>query len=143
MEREKILKAIKVIAKRLQNTDTRWVFRASTSLFIHGIELIPNDIDLVAHPDDYDQVVNALNEFIVAPKQPHGDTFKTGFNINDVECELFGTNNFQQVVPVEFEGLPLPVYTLEAEYEYYKSRTDKPEKNAIKIKLIEEKLGIK
>lgn len=131
------------IAKRLQDKELKWLVGGSGSLMIHGVAVVPNDIDIVADPADYENVVNGLGDYVTGPTVTHDDTKTTPFQVDDVECEvIMHSIDPADLDPQLLNGVTVPVYKLENEYQYYKKRAEEgSEKSAKKLPLIEEVLN--
>lgn len=140
-QKEKIIKAIKTIASKLNRQNITWLVGGSGSLLVHGLAVIPNDIDVVVNPENYDDVKTILNDVLVGITKIDGETIKTPFKICDVSGELLAHHIDRNLLTtVNIEDVSISVYQLQVEYGFYKSRTDKVEANKKKIELIEKAL---
>lgn len=128
MYKDNLIKAIKIVAETLNSHSINYIIGGSGSLMVHGLDVLPNDLDIVVDPKDYKKATEIL---------------KTPTMIEGIRCETLSfTIDSQKICEVLFYGVPVKVNQLIEEYKYYKSRTDKVEQNRQKIKLIEKALGI-
>lgn len=142
-QKTKMVNIVLQIANALSGSDVKWVVGGSGSLLVHGVAVVPNDIDIVADPADYDKVVELLGDMVSGPTEPHGDTKTTPFMVDGVECEVIMHDiDPTELDPQALEGVEVPVYGLKYEYQYYKDRAENgSEKSAEKLPLIEEVLN--
>lgn len=123
------------------NSNVKWIVGGSGSLLVHGIDVVPNDIDLVVDNGDYNRACELLGQYLTSKPKPHGKTTKTAYKIGLVEGDLLMYPiDANDIELRDVDGHQVPVNKLELEYSYYKARTDKVEANASKIVLIEEEL---
>ncbi len=137
-QKEKILKAIKIIGLKLQDHSVKWIIGGSGSLLVHGLDVTPNDIDLITNDESYHKVKSLLLDFI----EKDTNTEDLPFTIGDVSGHILVKNIDESLLTkIDIDGVEIFVYSLEAEYGFYKSRTDKIEANKLKISLIEKALS--
>ncbi|MCB9789972.1 hypothetical protein H6762_03235 [Candidatus Nomurabacteria bacterium] len=136
-----VIKTITKIASLLNNR-IKWIVGGSGALLVHGLDVIPNDIDIIIDNADYEKACELLQAFLTSSPESHGNTTKTTYTINTVEGDLlmYPIAN-QEIEYRSLNGQQIPVNKLELEYEFYKARTDKKEANKIKLKLIEKELA--
>lgn len=143
-QKDKILKAIKQIATQLKGQNIKWLIGGSGSLLVHGLDVIPNDIDVIIDPEYYKDAKYLLKDILVGIEEVDGDQMRHRFKIDYIEGELktghIDTNLLSTKI---IDGVEISVHKLKVEYDYYKRRTDKIEANKLKIKLIEKALGLK
>ena len=138
--KSEILLAIKLIGEKLEAEDVVWVIGGSVSLLLRGIDVVPNDIDLVVDPKYRNKVMSALSSCITN-KSKSGE--KIPFKIKSISGKIMLLNiNRDNLTSIQLGGVEIPVFKLEVEYWYYKLRTDKVEANRRKIKLIEKALDL-
>lgn len=128
MHKDNLIKTIKFIAKLLNDYSINYILGGSGSLMVHGLDVLPNDLDIVVDPKDFKKSLHIL---------------ETPTVIEGIKCETLSFPiDLQKTCTILFYGVPVKVNQLKEEYGYYKLRTDKIEQNQQKIKLIEEALGI-
>jgi hypothetical protein len=121
--KETIIKSLEEIANILGDK-VRWVLAASGALFVHGIDILPNDIDIVVNKGEYDITKKLLKDYISSNTV---DLLEFDINESDIEYKSVGS-------------VKIPVNYLDIELEYYKQRKDKKDANEWKITLIKEEL---
>ncbi len=134
-QKSKIIEIIKIVGSKLQDQEVTWLVGGSGSLLIHGLDVTPNDIDIIVNPEDFNEVQTILKDFQIT------DTFQTQFRINDIEVELIPRRIDSSLLENKrMDRIDVFVYKLSVEYSFYRARTDKIEANRIKIDLIEKEL---
>jgi hypothetical protein len=141
--KEQIIEVIKLIGSIFQDNDFTWIIAASCGLLVHGLDITPNDIDVVIHPSQYLTACNLLQDYFITEEVFRNDLKKSKFIIKEIECELMPIKISKENLEIKFiDGVPIYVNSLKAEYEMYKSRVDKLEANKAKINLIEKAMGL-
>lgn len=139
---DKITDTLSFLAKTFEENNIPWLLGASGALMVHGVNIVPYDLDIFVSKDDVYKISKLLKDYIKNPV--HDFTDKTGtfiecqlwINAMEIEiCEL-GDISFNKLLLVDFNEVKIPVNHLENELECYKNR---PVKERI-VKLIEEKL---
>lgn len=134
-KKNKILEIIKIVGSKLQDQKVTWLIGGSGSLLIHGLDVTPNDIDIIVDPEDYNEVQTILKDFQTT------DTSQTQYKINDIDVELVPRKIDRNLLTSKsIDRVGISVYNLGVEYNFYKARTDKIDANRIKIDLIEKEL---
>jgi predicted nucleotidyltransferase len=64
--------AVRFLAIKLNDLQLNWLVGGSGALLIHGLDVVPNDIDLVVDPTDYARAKEALGDYLA------GETDETG-----------------------------------------------------------------
>lgn len=105
---------------------------ASGALMVYGIEIVPWDLDVITTPKNIEIIEKELLEFKVDGEEDGNLQLKIG----DIEVEIIVLPDIGNPKPVFFDGIAVPVNTLENELFYYRQRQGKEGV----IKLIEEKL---
>lgn len=120
--KEEVLEKIKKIANILNQNNINYIVGASCALLVHGLDVIPNDIDIVVDQEDLIKTKPLLKDFVY-------------------EIHTFPIHS-DEVCSIKLEGVHTKVNKLEAEYKYYKQREGESEKVNKRIKLIEERLKL-
>jgi hypothetical protein len=142
-KKEKIVNAIIALGTRLSGHGINWIIGGSGSLLVHGLDVVPNDIDLIVDPKDCSEIKKVLDDVLVDTDGWPSEE-KTPFIINGVGGDIsVRPVNRELVITVKLGNTDILVHKLQVEYEYYKSRTDKIEENKQKISLIEKTLSAK
>lgn len=118
--KEEALEKIQTIADILNQNNINYIVGASCALLVHGLDVLPNDIDIVVDQKDLTKTKLLLKDFAY---EVHT------FPIHEDEICFVNINN-----------VDVRVNKLEAEYKYYKQREGESEKVDNRIKQIEDKL---
>lgn len=97
--KEEALEKIKAIADILNQNNINYIVGASCALLVHGLDVLPNDIDIVVDQKDLTKTKLLLKGFVY---EVHT------FPIHDDE-----------ICFVSIKGVDVRVNKLEAEYKYY------------------------
>ncbi|MBU4501844.1 MAG: hypothetical protein KKA79_04575 [Nanoarchaeota archaeon] len=110
-----------------------------TNLEIQGVGVKANDIDILTDEKGAYEIGKALKEY---ETEPVGYTEKTNFPchrgefmIDDIEIEVIGEQNDENIIIIDMGSFEIPCRTLESEYKSY-IRLGREEK----AKLIKKKL---
>ena len=118
----RVLNKIKSVAEILNKNNINYIIGASCALLVHGLDVLPNDIDIVVDSNELDIAKRILEGYVC---EIHT------FPIDPNEVCLIDINNTK-----------IKVNKLEAEYKYYLKRKGESAKVDSRIKMIEEKLMI-
>lgn len=117
--RKDLIIAIKIVASLLNSKQINYVVGGSCSLLIHGVNVEPNDIDIVIDPADLIKCKIILFQYVVGNK----------FIINNIEGEIVSLPiDRLQTVDVLIDEIFVKVKKLELEYKYYKQKVKKLKK---------------
>jgi len=132
------LAVLQKLYARLHGTNINWVITGSLSFSLQGVPVEPHDIDLQTDEAGAYAIERAFSEFVVRKV-----TFSSAANIRShfgallldgIEVEIMGdiqkrleddpweepVNLVQHKQIVEFEGMQIPVLSLEYEYQAYR-----------------------
>jgi len=129
---EKIHKALLFVANKLNSLNIKWLLGASGALMVHGIDIIPKDIDILTTSENIKIIIKEFKPFIVNLNEND-----LQLKVNGIEIEIIKLNNLGSPKSISFRGASISVNTLKNELFYYKQRPGKEEV----VKLIEEKLS--
>ena len=73
------------------NTNISWLLGGSCGLLVNGVEVVPNDIDLVVGPSDFEKTVEVLGKYMVNDRE---------FKIGDVGGEI-NVFSFDKLKPIK------------------------------------------
>jgi len=118
--KEEILQQITGIADILNKNNINYIIGASCALLVHGLDVVPNDIDVVVGQNDLTKTKMLLTNFVY-------------------EVHTFPIHT-DEVCFIDVDGINVRVNKLEAEYRYYLKRKGESEKVDNRIKQIEDKL---
>ena len=121
--KEILLKKIKSVADILNKNNINYIIGASCALLVHGLDVLPKDLDIVVDLNDLSKTKAILQDFIY---EIH--TFPIYPN---------------EVCEINIDGIKVKVNNLEAEYKYYLKRKGESEKVDNRIKMIKNKLDLR
>ena len=128
---EKVINALGFVADFLNKSQIPWLLGASGALMVHGVDVIPYDLDIFVSKADVIKIEKLLNKYIKNPL--HDFTDQTGayiecqLLINNIEVEILELDELGHPQPVNFHGHTVYVNSLAHELEEYKKKPDKKE----------------
>ncbi|MFA5634250.1 MAG: hypothetical protein WC973_03815 [Candidatus Dojkabacteria bacterium] len=143
LKKEEILKTLELLSGILGN-NVKWIVGASSALFVHGLDILPNDIDIIIDIKDYDKAISLLKESLPTDTSYIKEKQKITFEISQVSVDLLAFDISSN--DIEYKNIgstTIPVNSLQNELLFYKQRTDKKDASQRKISLIEEELSRK
>ncbi len=88
-----ILSGLLIVSQKLQEQNIRWVIGTSCGLALHGIDIKPNDIDIITDDDGAIKITNLLEEYKVeilkGPTEVFNSTLRC-FLIDNCTIEVMG-----------------------------------------------------
>ncbi len=130
-----------MMQKLFSDEKIKWRLVASTALLVHGIKVMPKDVDIAVDKEDFEAASKVIrtyfnhrtNELIF----DHKPSRVTSFELWPIRGEILEADfDYSKAELKDWQGLKVEVNSLEDELRYYKQR---PGKEKI-VKLIEEKL---
>jgi len=139
MIRKEIADVLKFITKKFQDYGIYWVIVGSVSLALQGLDLKPNDIDILTNKKDALKMNKLLEDYVMQPvkwsKNEEFDSYFGKFLINSVKVEIMGDlkikmggewislkNRLRSPKFIKSEGISLPVSPIKEQLEYYERR---------------------
>lgn len=135
---ERIVQVLRVICPLLNDTRVEWAVSGSLALALHGLPVVPKDIDLQTDRVGAEQVARLLAEYLVYPPGMHLGvrlvrSYLAQFKIHDIVVEAMGKLEFQSPdgrwkpapdfrhkrTTVDYLGLSIPVVSLEFLLAFY------------------------
>jgi hypothetical protein len=125
-----ILRALVILAEQLELSKTSWAVTGSTSLALQGVDLVPNDIDILTDEAGAYAIAKLFSEHVLIPvsfkKSPRYESHFGRLEIEGVGVELMGelrvfrggrwlpvmTPRTRKIEKVEVENHWLPVVSL-------------------------------
>jgi hypothetical protein len=125
------------IAKEINKQGIRWAVGASVMLYFHGLIDNPNDLDILVHESDAEQLDELLKKLGVRSNKEYKETFATkyfyNYMVEGIEIDLIGgfiinhaegkyKLTFDSDTIVEFKvinGINIPLSSLEDWYVIY------------------------
>ena len=135
---EKIGLALKFVAKRLSHENIKWILVGSAGLCLQGIDIKPNDLDILTDKNGAYEMGRLFKEFEIQPvKYSESDKFASHigkFNIKNISVEVMGglkikhkskwKNDFvrcsKDMFFIAYEGIKIPVSSLKIQAENYR-----------------------
>ena len=137
--------ALKTILSSFIGKNIKWAFVGSFNLALQGVDVEPQDIDIITDSDGALLMNELLKEFVVTPVKYRSDekydAYQGIFMIAGAEVEILGqlhnknpygdlwteTNSLSAIKMMNYRGLKVPVIALEQEAHAY-TKLGKPEK---------------
>jgi predicted nucleotidyltransferase len=152
---EQRIEALRVICQTLSGQDIRWALIGSTGLALQGVNIQPEDIDILTDKKGAFSINELLQEYQVSPvafsRSELFESYFGVFKINDVKIEIMGdlrehiddqwisvSERLDSAKIIEIEGIRISVSPLEEQLIAYE--TLGREKDRIRIKKIRETL---
>ncbi|MCL2603420.1 MAG: hypothetical protein FWD90_02965 [Defluviitaleaceae bacterium] len=134
---EKQDEVIKIIYNRLDQHDIIWAFTGSTSQAIHGMEIIPVDIDIQTDKAGAYEIGSLLEQYEIEPvafsstdwiRSYFGTFFIEGITVEVMgDIQIIKDGKWEEVIDLNtlieykiYKGLPLPVMNLAYESAAYR-----------------------
>jgi hypothetical protein len=134
-----IISALKTIAQKLEGQNIKWVVGASCGLALQGMDVQPDDIDIITDEDGIFKISQCLVDYEVeAPKNAPSEIFDSllsRYLINDCVVEVMGNFKIKSIIDkkwhsmnkliehpdiIEIEDFKIPVIPLLRSIEIYK-----------------------
>ncbi len=129
---EKIYKTLNLVAKKLNSLNIKWLLGASGALMVHGVKIVPYDLDILTALENIETVKNEFKDYLVSED---GDDLL--LKIGDIEVEIIKLKDLGNPTLKLFQNNLIPVNSLENELYYYEQRPGKENT----VRLIKEKLN--
>ena len=138
----KVKKALTFVSKKLNESKIPWLLGASGALMVHGVNIVPYDLDIFVTKADVYRIAEVFNKYLKNPVHDYRDETGTyvecQLDIEGIEVEICELNGKE--IPsgqsVNFDSEIVYVNSLEHELSFYKKRQGKEDL----VKLIQEKL---
>jgi hypothetical protein len=128
---EKIYKTLDFVAKKLNSLNIKWLLGASGALMVHGVKIVPHDLDILTIRENIETIKNEFKDNIVSED---GDDLI--LKVGNIEVEIIKLKDLGNPTPILFQDNLIPVNTLENELFYYEQRPGKENT----VRLIKERL---
>lgn len=128
---EKIYKTLDIVAKKLNSLNLNWLLGGSGALMIHGVNIIPHDLDILTIKENIEIIKNEFKDYFVSK-----DDNNLTLNIGGIEVEIIKLKDLGNPTQKLFQNNLIPVNTLKNELHYYEKRPGKENT----VQLIKEKL---
>ncbi len=141
----RILRVLAILAEKLESSKTSWAITGSTSLALQGIDLVPNDVDILTDEAGAYTIANLFSEQVVSPvsfkRSPRYESHFGRLEVEGVTIEIMGnlrvfrggqwspimTPQTRKVEIIEVENQKVPVISLASQKDsgYLKERLGK------------------
>jgi len=152
MKKQKIIAVLRVLNKKFKDKPIKWMLAGTTGLALQGVEISPNDIDILTDKEGAFQINELLKEYEVKPikfrRSKIFESYFGKFKINGVEIDVMGNlrvklDNGWVLVKldsnvVEMKEMEFYVYPLHKALKAYKILERK--KDSIRVQKIKEAL---
>jgi predicted nucleotidyltransferase len=155
-KKESIIKALRLIHERIGHHEIIWIIIGSSSLWLQEVDIVPEDIDILATKEGAFKIGKLLQDFEKRPidysRSGRYESYIGQYEINGVLVEIMGdlrilidntwvpySDRLSRRVFVEIEGLRFPVSSLEDHLASYQKM--KREGDEEKVRKIKEALG--
>jgi hypothetical protein len=138
---KRIAKTLTFVAEEINKKEIDWLLGASGALFVWGIKIIPQDLDIFVSADNVVNLGEVFKKYITRPlhyfHEGNKKYLEFQMKINRVEVEICELN-FKKgdFVLVDFGGKKIPVNPLEKELEFYQKRPGRKDR----VELIKKRL---
>jgi hypothetical protein len=132
---DNFIKSIKLITSELQNKNIKWALVGTTNLALQGLDVKPNDLDIVTFANHIQVFERIFKDYIIKPltkkiSSTKGcpDYYILMLSINGVEIEVMGefeTNVYfskvgrGEIEEIDLEGMRIPCLNLSSEANAY------------------------
>ena len=139
---------IKSISEKVKDKDIKWALIGSANMFLQGIDIVPNDLDIITNPIDLKVFDKQFKEYIVKSisKKP---PFKKGYlafyelklKIKGVDVHVLGEEDKDvyfskikrgDIVFVKLDDMNVPCLSLESEAKAYSETNRENKANLIR-----------
>ncbi|MFA6519111.1 MAG: hypothetical protein WCV93_05730 [Candidatus Shapirobacteria bacterium] len=127
---EKIQKVLVMVAEKTNTLGIDWYLGSSGALMVHGIDVVPKDLDILTNWKNIEKITGEFKSFVV-DNNPDGIKLE----IEGIEVEVLGLSDLREPKLVLFKNRLIPVSSLDDLLLFYKSRPGKTEI----VRMIEEK----
>ena len=134
-----------ILTEKLQGFE--WAVYGSFNLYLQGIDIVFNDIDIATTKEDIFKIDSMLKQYriedLIEKEGAFSRCYRALYDISGQLVEVIADiepafDKFEGLVFTQFNGLKIPCYNLAVEYKGYKMM-NRP-KDAKKIEMIREKL---
>lgn len=135
---ERIVQVLRVICPILNDARVEWAVSGSLALALHGLPVVPKDVDIQTDRVGAEQMTQLLTEYLVYPPGMHLGvrlvrSYLAQYKIHDMVVEVMGNLEFQTLngrwLPapdfhqkrqvIDYLGLSIPIVSLEYLLEFY------------------------
>ncbi len=144
----KILKALQIIDKYLESEDISWTLMGSVSLALQGVDVSPNDIDILTDKNGAFKIGALLHEYEASPvgfrQTQQFESFFGVYDIKGTTVEVIGdlrvkfdntwvslSDRLKSPIIVHIESMSIPVSSLKDQQQFYENLGREKDKECI------------
>ena len=149
-----ISRALRIVVKHLKSEDIRWTVMGSVSLALQGVDISPNDVDILTDKNGAFKIGALLKDYEVKPVTfGRTDIFESFYGLYDIEgtkVEVMGdlrlrldgtwvplSDRLKSPILIQIESLNIPVSSLRDQLlSYKKLGREKDKERILKIRLV-------
>jgi len=146
MINENFKQTIKIVQELLNKNNIKWAIIGSTNIQLQGMDVNPNDLDIVIKLKDLAKMPSIFSDYNVSSineLKPFANesTWEVKIVINNIEVQILGETDTgqynrkfteNQLINIRLDGLEIPCFTLEAEAKVYSKTNRQHKANLIK-----------
>lgn len=143
-----ILKALRIVDKHLKSEDIRWTLMGSVSLALQGVDVNPNDIDILTEESGAFKIGALFKEYEVKPVRfGRTDLFESFYGLYDFEgtkVEVMGdlrvrldgiwvslSDRLKSPILIQIDSMNIPVSFLHDQLVFYEKLGREKDKECI------------
>jgi len=81
----RIMEALRTVSSHLKSVNVSWIIVGSVSLALQGVDIEPNDVDILTDKRGAFQIGTLLKEYEVKPVSLRTDRFKSFYGLYDIQ----------------------------------------------------------
>lgn len=146
-KKDKLIASLDLISKLMLSNKINWSLIGSANMFFQGIDVNPNDLDVVVHLNDLKSARNIFKDYNPSEIKELKPLVKTPawefkFNLFEITIQFLGENDGGDYVKnllspdkiknLQIENLKIPCFKLETEMQVYSDTKRFNKSNLIK-----------
>lgn len=122
-----IHKVLVFVSDEIKRQNINWLLGGSGALYIWGVKVIPNDLDILVPPAELPKLETIWGEYLTTKEDS-----KFKMMIQGTQVEIHGIDTAgEEKVFLDFKGRKIPVNPLQRELGFYENRPNKQDKVAL------------
>jgi len=137
-------KAIKIVHQLLKDNNIKWALIGSTNLALQGMNINPNDLDIIVKMDDLKLITKIFSEYNSSEAREiksmtSEPIWEIKAKIDNIEVHIISEKEtgeylrkflLNNMIEIKLDNINIPCFTLEAEAKAY-SETNRENKSQI------------
>jgi hypothetical protein len=146
MFEKKFLKALEIIHKRFKKNNIKWALVGSANMRLQGMDVFPNDLDVVVSLQDLEKVSSIFSDFDASSVQElNGITdcpaWEVKVNIGDVDVQILAENTTgwygrelacSKLINIRLGEIVIPCFSLDIDARVYEEINQKHKADMIR-----------